>query len=103
VAGVTEARATSAGSTALAARSPVITPSDALPPHLRGEHAPLDLAPGFWLLAAADDPDEPTLVAFAGRPLATPFSRSEAARLDALLRLRRTLAPKRAARLAALA
>lgn len=84
-----------AGYAALVAQAPVIKRADALPSDFLLASAPDDLEPPFWLLAAADDPDEPTTVAFAVRPLATPFSASETARLEALMRLRRCLAPKR--------
>lgn len=84
-----------AGYAAVVARSPVIKRTDALPADFLEASAPDGLEPPFWLLAAGDDPDEPMTVAFAVRPLVTPFSVSETARLEALLRLRRCLAPKR--------
>lgn len=84
-----------AGYAAVVARAPVIKRADALPSDFLSASAPADLEAPFWLLAAGDDADAPTTVAFAIRPLATPFSASETARLDALMRLRRSLAPKR--------
>jgi acetolactate synthase small subunit len=86
-----------AGYAALVARAPVIKRADAFPEDLVAESVPEDLSLPYWLLAAGDDPDEPGLVAFAARPLATPFSVSETARLEALLRLRRALARRRTA------
>jgi hypothetical protein len=94
---VSVAKANPAGYAALVARGPVIKRAETLPPDLDVESAPEDLVPPYWLLAAPDDGEEPSVVAFAARPLATPFSVSETARLDALMRLRRVLAPKRAA------
>jgi hypothetical protein len=91
------AKNNAAGYAALVARSAVIKRAEALPPDLDAESAPEDLTPPYWLLAAPDDGETPSIVAFAARPLATPFSASETARLEALLRLRRVLAPKRAA------
>lgn len=85
-----------AGYAALVAGAPVIKRAEALPSDFLAESAPDDLEPPFWLLAAPDDPDQPVTVAFAIRPLATSFSVSETARLEALMRLRRCLAPKRA-------
>ena len=73
----------------------MIKRAEAFPDGFDESHRPEDLAGPFWLLAAADDPDTPELVAFAARPLTTPFSASETARLEALLQLRRALAPKR--------
>jgi len=92
---VAMARSTPAGYAALVARSPVIKRAEAIPDRLDTSHVPDDLGLPFWLLAAADDPDVPTLVAFAARPLRTPFSASETARLEGLLQLRRALVPKR--------
>jgi hypothetical protein len=91
------AKSVPAGYAALVARTPVIKRAEHLPPDLDAESAPEDLIPPYWLLAAADDADRPSVVAFAARPLATPFSLSETSRLEALMRLRRALAPKRAA------
>ena len=88
---VSAAASNAAGYAALVARAPVIKRTEALPP---GVEDGVVEAP-FWLLAAVDDPEEPHLVAFAARPLATTFSPSETARLEALLRLRRALAPNR--------
>ena len=85
-----------AGYAALVAREPVIKRTESLPSDFLQASAPDGLEPPFWLLATGDDADEPTMVAFAVRPLATPFSASETARLEALMRLRRCLAPKRA-------
>jgi hypothetical protein len=94
---VRAAKETPAGYAALVARAPVIKRAEVLPVGLDHDNLPDDLVTPFWLLAAADDGDEPAVVAFAARPLATPFSVSETARLEALMRLRRALAPKRAA------
>ena len=85
-----------AGYATLVARAPVIKRAEALPSDFLAASAPDDLVAPFWLLAAGDDPDDPAVVAFAIRPLTTPFSASETARLDALMRLRRCLAPTRA-------
>ena len=82
------ARSIPAGYAALVARAPIIKRAEQLPPGIEGV-----LEAPFWLLAAVDDPEDPALVAFAARPLATTFSPSETARLEALLRLRRTLVP----------
>ncbi len=90
---VAGAKDSAAGYAALAAKTPIIKRADALPAGVGSESAPDDLGAPFWILATADDADDPQLVAFAARPLATPFSLSETARLDALLRLRRALAP----------
>ncbi len=95
--GVGAAKATPAGYATLAGRCPVIKRAETLPDDLDPTSAPEDLQVPCWLLATADDPEEPAIVAFAARPLATPFSASETARLEALLRLRRALAPKRQA------
>jgi hypothetical protein len=82
---------TPAGYDALVARSPVIKRTEALPPEIDRSSLPDGFDPPYWLLAVPDDPVDPRLVAFAARPSATPFSRSETARLDALVRLRRSL------------
>lgn len=97
-AAVGAAVATGAGHAALVAGAPVIKRVERLPAELGSEATPEGLEPPYWLLAAADDPDDPQLVAFAARPIATAFSASETARLDALLRLRRALSRKPAAR-----
>lgn len=89
---VEAAKASPAGYAALAGRCPVIKRSEVLPADLSIENAPADLEPPYWLLATADDAEQPSIVAFAARPLATPFSPSETARLEALMRLRRVLA-----------
>lgn len=90
---VSAATRSAAGCAALVARAPVIKRAEALPAELDAASIPDDLTAPCWLLAAGDDPEDPSLVAFAVRPLATPFSPSETARLDALLRLRRALKP----------
>lgn len=72
---------------AMTGKCPVIRRIDALP-----EDMTTELVPPYWLLAAADDRDDPVLVAFAARPIETPFSASETARLVALLQLRRSIA-----------
>jgi hypothetical protein len=91
---VARAKATPAGYAALAGRCPVIKRAESLPAELSVDDAPEELGLPYWLLATADDPDAPAIVAFAARPLATPFSPSETARLEALMRLRRALAPR---------
>ena len=84
---VSEARDTSAGRAALERSAPAVERVSALP----GGRA-TDVEGPYWLLAVVDDPEAPRLVGFAARPAATRFSLSEQARLEALLRLRRTLA-----------
>ena len=83
---VAEARDTAVGRTALERGAPAVERSDALP----GGRV-TDVEGPYWLLAVVDDPTAPRLVGFAARPAATRFSLSEQARLEALLRLRRTL------------
>jgi hypothetical protein len=83
-----EARATTAGRAALERRGAATELADALP----GGRS-TDVEGPFWLLAVVDDPDAPRLVGFAARPAASRFSLSEQSRLEALLRLRRTLVP----------
>ena len=94
---VSVAARSGAGYAALVARAPVIKRAEALPADLDASSVPDDLAAPYWLLAAADDPEDPSLVAFAVRPLSTPYSPSETARLEALLRLRRALVARRPA------
>jgi hypothetical protein len=80
------ARQSSVGRTALERGGPATEFANALPP------GPTTEVPApYWLLAVADDPDSPRIVGFAARPAPTRFSLSEQARLEALLRLRRTL------------
>ena len=50
-----------------------------------------EVPPPYWIVAVADDPDDPGTIAFAVRPVTAPFSRSEEQRLEVLVRLRRTL------------
>jgi hypothetical protein len=83
---VAEAKATFVGRTALERRSAATDLADALP----GGRA-TDVGGPYWVLAVVDDAEAPRLVGFAARPAATRFSLSEQARLEALLRLRRTL------------
>jgi hypothetical protein len=85
---VAEARDTSVGRTALERRGPATEWADTLPAGLV-----TDVEGPYWLLAVVDDAEAPRLVGFAARPAATRFSLSEQARLEALLRLRRTLVP----------
>jgi hypothetical protein len=86
--GVTEARETSAGRIALERGAATVEWTEVLP----GGRA-TDVEGPYWVLAVVDDADVPRLVGFAARPAATRFSLSEQARLEALLRLRRTLVP----------
>jgi hypothetical protein len=85
---VADARDSSVGRMALERRAPATEWADELPGGLS-----TDVEGPYWLLAVVDDPEAPRLVGFAARPAATRFSLSEQARLEALLRLRRTLVP----------
>lgn len=84
--GVAEARRCDVGRAALDAGGAVSERATSLPPGVESE-----VPPPYWVLAVADDPDEPRLVGFAARPVAVAFSASEVSRFEALLRLRRTL------------
>jgi len=75
----------SVGAAALAQGRPVVARTDDLPPTAEEIDLPA------WLLAVPDDAGEPQAVAFAVRPLSIRFSRSEIARLAALMQLRRAL------------
>ena len=81
-----EARETAVGRAALERQGPATEWTETLPPG-----RVTDVEGPYWLLAVVDDPEAPRLVGFAARPAATRFSLSEHARLEALLRLRRTL------------
>jgi hypothetical protein len=64
----------------------VIHRADALPDGIASE-----VPAPYWLLSVADDRDDPRIIGHAARPAAMAFSPTEVARLEALLRLRRTL------------
>ena len=81
-----EARETPVGRTALERRAAATERADALP---AGRET--DVEGPYWLLAVPDDAEAPELVGFAARPDTARFSPTESARLEALLRLRRTL------------
>jgi predicted amino acid-binding ACT domain protein len=83
---VPEARVTAVGRAALERRAAVSDRADALP-----DGRETDVEGPYWLLAVPDDVEAPRLVAFVARPVATRFSPTESARLEALLRLRRAL------------
>lgn len=80
-----------AASLALERGGPVVLRTDALP----REYAE-NLPRSVWVLAAPDSALNPTVVAFAARPLSLRFTPSEVARVEMLLFLRRELGAARA-------
>jgi hypothetical protein len=86
VAPIDEAREVSVGRLALARGAPLVQRSHDLP-------APLGGRPGspMWLLAVPDGQPHARSIAFLARPGSLRFTASEVARIDALMRLHRTL------------
>lgn len=80
-----------AGRRAIAHDGPIVLRTDDLPPSVR-----LDTRGPLWLLAVPDGRMEPSLVAFATRPLALRFTTSEITRVEALLALHAVLADRAA-------
>jgi hypothetical protein len=74
------------GRAALERGSPVVVRVDVLPASIVS-----DIEPPLWVLAVADDGPTSSIVGFAARPLAVPFSASEVDRLVALLQLCREM------------
>lgn len=76
------ARQVSAGRAALERGSPVVQRTADLPLQVASAGESLR-----WLLAVADDPESPSVVAFATRPLSLRFTSTEVARATALVRM----------------
>jgi hypothetical protein len=86
-----EARHYEAGRRALGHQGAIVIRSNDLPSAVE------DPAPTAWVMAVPDAADTPTMVAFAVRPLSLRFTRSEVARVEALLALSSALSYRRAA------
>jgi hypothetical protein len=83
---VEEAVDLAAGSLALERGGAVVVRTDGLPPAY-AESLPRSV----WLLAAPDSALNPTIVAFAARPLSLRFTPTEVARVEMLLQLRQAV------------
>jgi hypothetical protein len=83
---VEEAVDLAAGSLALERGGAVVVRTDGLPPAY-AESLPRSV----WLLAAPDSALDPTIVAFAARPLSLRFTPTEVARVEMLLQLRQAV------------